>query len=106
MPTTDALQDFPTLLLVLLTVFAVAALLYLSAVLFMALRRGVCPACQKRALRCVQWIRTTSVVDGKKIPDMRSYHACVACGAHFRKNLDASFTPASDMEWRQYCTMK
>jgi hypothetical protein len=46
-----------------------------------AYHRRRCPACGQRALKCVNWIRATVRVDGRRAPDTWSYYICQRCGA-------------------------
>jgi len=41
-------------------------------------------ACGMRGLKCVNFIRATIEVDGKRTPDSWSYYVCEKCGAGFK----------------------
>ncbi len=89
----------------LLVVIGAVAVLNVSIGLFL-LRRCICPECGKKALRCVQWIRATVLVEGKKTPDTRSYYQCDSCRARLKRSLDAGFTVPTEAEWHRYCSAK
>src|SRR5437660_517927 len=92
-------------LITLLALFGFAAVLYISVGLFMS-RRRACPKCGARSLRCAQWIRATTVVNGVKTPVNRSYYQCDSCGAQLRAAADKSFSDTSEAEWRRFCSAK
>jgi hypothetical protein len=51
------------------------------AALVSACYRPPCPACGRRGLTCVNWIRATVLVKGRRVPDSWSYFVCERCGA-------------------------
>lgn len=65
----------------ILTALLVVALPALLVLAVMAVRRPRrCPKCGRRALWCVNFIRATILVDGRRAPASWSYHLCRACG--------------------------
>jgi hypothetical protein len=54
------------------------------AALVSAYYRRRCPACGERGLKCVNFIRATVVIDGRRAPDSWSYYVCELCGAGFK----------------------
>jgi hypothetical protein len=52
-----------------------------AAALVSAYYRRPCPACGQRGLKCVNWIRATVLVNGRRAPDSESYYVCEQCGA-------------------------
>ena len=60
------------------------AILYVLLGLLVTVRRSPCSACGKRDLKCVNFIRATIEVDGKRMPDSCSYYVCDKCGAAFK----------------------
>jgi predicted RNA-binding Zn-ribbon protein involved in translation (DUF1610 family) len=93
------------LFVALLAVFGGAVLLQVLWESF-ASRRRICPECGKKSLRCVQWVRISVLVEGKKTPESTSYFQCDSCNARLKKSRDASFTVPSELEWRKYCSAK
>ena len=80
--------------------------LYLLGGWMASRRRWICPTCKSRALRCVQWIHATVMIDGRRAPDSWSYFSCDSCGAHFKQHLGRDFVTPSAEEWIQYCAPK
>jgi hypothetical protein len=62
------------------------AILYGIALVIFAVYRGKCSACGKRGLNCVESIRATIVVNGKRAPDSWSFYVCGKCGAAFKSH--------------------
>jgi hypothetical protein len=87
---------------VLAVVVGIPALYFLAG-WFIGRRRQVCPTCSRRALRCVQWIRATVLIEGRRAPDSWSYFLCESCGAHFKRHIGREFEVPSEAEWAQYC---
>jgi hypothetical protein len=60
------------------------AILYGIALIVSALvsafYRRLCPACGQRGLKCVNWIRATALVNGRRASDIWSYYVCEKCG--------------------------
>lgn len=85
-----------------------AALLYGTALLVTAIAgkwyRRVCPACGLRGLKCVNFIRATVLVEGKRAPDHWAYYVCEKCGAAFKLHHGA-WGPVPEEE-RQYLRFK
>lgn len=77
--------------------------LYFLAGWLLAKHRGICPSCHRRALRCVQWIRATIVVNGQRAPDSWSFFLCESCGARWKRHLGRGLESPSEDEWVQYC---
>jgi hypothetical protein len=94
------------LLVIWLAVLGGTAVLYFLSTFFISRRRIVCPACGNKSLRCVQWIRMTVLVEGKKVPDNRKYFQCGSCDARFKQLPDANFIAAPEDEWRRHCESK
>jgi len=74
------------------------------AVVYLSQRKAICPSCSHRALRRVQFIRATVVVDGRRVPDSWSFLLCESCGARYKQHLGAALTVPSEAEWNQYCS--
>jgi hypothetical protein len=55
-----------------------------AAALASAFYRRTCPACGRRGLKCVNFIRATVLVDGHRAPDYWSYYVCELCGAGYK----------------------
>lgn len=55
-----------------------------AAALASTFYRRRCPACGRRGLRCVNFIRAAVVIDGRRAPDRWSYYVCELCGAGFK----------------------
>ena|SRR5581483_110397 len=101
------MDDFQrSLFVVWLAVFGGIGVVYFLSVFFLSRRRLRCPACGDNSLRCVQWIRSTALVDGKKVPDNKKYFLCDSCAGRFKHGPDAIFAAASEDEWRRYCAAK
>lgn len=63
-------------------VLTVAGLMsVLACILIRAMRPLPCPSCGHRRLRCINFIKATILVDGKRAPDWWAYYACPSCGA-------------------------
>jgi hypothetical protein len=63
-----------------------------------------CPSCGQPALRSVQWIRATVLVDGKRAPASWLYFVCESCSGRFRRDIrGGAFTVPSEQEWQTYC---
>ena len=45
------------------------AILYGLALVAVSIYRGRCPACGRRGMKCVNFIRATVVIDGRRAPD-------------------------------------
>src|SRR5690606_15437256 len=92
--------NFMNWVLALLIVLALA-ILYGFAVLMAGFAakhyQAQCPACGRRALKQVTFIRATVVIDGKRCPDSWSYHRCEWCQAAFKKHQD-TLLPVADPE--------
>jgi hypothetical protein len=77
---------------------------FVVAAAYLSQRNAVCPSCSNRALRRVQFIRATVMVNGKRAPDSWSFFACDSCGARLKQHTGREYTVASEAEWNQYCT--
>jgi hypothetical protein len=100
----DNVQHY--LVVIWLAVLGGLAVFYFVGVLFVSRRRVLCPACGNKSLRCVQWIRATELVEGKRVQNSVRYFLCKSCDARFKQSGDAAFTAASEDEWRRFCTSK
>jgi uncharacterized protein (DUF1684 family) len=89
-----------------IAVVALALALYLSAAWLVSLRRALCPSCGQRSLHCIQWIRATVIIDGRRAPDSWGYFVCESCGGKFKRNIHKAFTIPSEAEWAQNCSRK
>src|SRR5687768_7758059 len=81
---------------------AIVGLAYVAACFAANRKREKCPVCAAKKLRCVQSIRATVLIDGKRAPDSWSYFECEACGAH-RKLHRGELSIVADDEWQHYC---
>lgn len=55
-----------------------------AAALASAFYRRPCPACGRRGLKCVGFIRATVVINGRRAPDHWTYYRCELCRATFK----------------------
>lgn len=85
--------------------FPTAILLSVAGGWLVSRRRETCLACSRRALRCVQWIRATVLIEGRRAPDSWSYYLCESCGAHYKLHR-GSWSLAPDEEWAQHCSAR
>jgi hypothetical protein len=60
------------------------ALLYGLALIAVAICRERCPECGHRGMMCLNFIRATVVIDGRRAPDSWAYYACEMCGARMK----------------------
>jgi hypothetical protein len=86
----------------LIPLYSLIALAFVGFVAFLiaASLDTRCPACRRRRLHRVQFIRATTLVDAERVPDYASYHQCRACGARFVQHRTEAPRPATDEEWR------
>lgn len=56
----------------------------LVAAMMLAYYRRPCPACGKRGLKCVNFLRATVLINGQRAPDSCAYYDCERCGARFK----------------------
>jgi hypothetical protein len=81
----------------------IPALYLLIACLHFRYYRARCPACGHRGLKCVQWIRATIEVDGKRAPASWTYFRCESCGAKYKQHIGRELEIASEEEWARFC---
>lgn len=92
-------------LLMAVVVVAIAVFAYLVGGVVISRRRERCPDCRAKKLRCVQFIRATVIVDGKRAPDFWSYFECESCHSHQKLHRGVLSVVALD-EWQHYCTKR
>ena len=96
----------PAQIAVIVGIVAGIPIIYFFAGWLLSGRRRVCPSCGRRSLRCVQWIRATVLIDGRRAPDSWIYFLCESCGARLKRHLDRDFEVPSEAEWAQYCSQR
>jgi hypothetical protein len=88
--------------LLAVVIVAIAVSLYVAVARWGARRRGHCPGCGQQALQCVQWIRASVMVEGRRAPDSWHYFSCESCGGQFKKHVRGSlFSMPSRAEWER-----
>jgi hypothetical protein len=81
-----------------------AVSLYLLFGWFLIRHREVCPRCGRRALRLIQWIRATVLIEGQRRPDSWGYFLCDACGAKWKQHRGREFEIPAATEWDRCCS--
>ncbi|QIF05275.1 hypothetical protein [Roseimicrobium sp. ORNL1] len=97
-------QDYAPIIALFIAIPVVACALYLLAGWLLGRQRRACPACAQKEVRCVQWIRATVLIDGRRAPDSWCYYLCDACGARFKQHLGKDYEVPSDEEWEAQCS--
>ena len=90
-------------LFVVVVALAAPAAIAISAFLgwLLSFHRDICPQCGQQALRTVNLIKATILVEGVRRPDSWTYHLCESCGARLKKHRGA-WKPATPDEWDRY----
>ncbi|MFA6543883.1 MAG: hypothetical protein WCS99_05635 [Limisphaerales bacterium] len=100
----EFLEFPPAVLIAMAGVLFGIPLLYLIAGWLLTRQRRVCPTCGRRALRRVQWILATVIIDGHRAPDSWTYFLCESCGARFKQHLGRDLEIPTEAEWTQDCS--
>jgi hypothetical protein len=65
--------------------------------------RRPCLTCGERGLKCVNFIRATIIVNGRRAPDYWSYYVCEKCGAEFKLHHDEwKDVPENERHYRRW----
>ena len=82
------------------------AILYVLAGITLALKKKFlprcCPACGVRALRSINFIMATVLVNGKRAPDSWEYLLCMSCGKALEVNRGQWETPSPEEKQKYF----
>ena len=56
-----------------------------------SIRERTCRSCGERALKQVNWIRATVLIDGRRAPDSWTCYCCQSCGARYRRKISGEW---------------
>lgn len=80
-----------------------ALALYLLSCSQTSRHRENCPTCGEQALRSVNSVLATVVINGRRAPDAWTYYWYESCQSRWKKHIGCDLEVPTDSEWDRHC---